>query len=82
MPVAITAISGRKLEALQANDISAVADVAPNVNFSFAGTTSGSPSAAVIYIRGVGQNDFLQTLDPGVGVYVDGVYMGLSLIHI
>ena len=79
VPVAITAISGRKLEALQANDISAVADVAPNVNFSFAGTTSGSPSAAVIYIRGVGQNDFLQTLDPGVGVYVDGVYMGRTV---
>lgn len=79
VPVAITAVSGRKLEALQANDISSVASIAPNVNFSFAGTTSGSPSAAVIYIRGVGQNDFLQTLDPGVGVYVDGVYMGRTI---
>ena len=79
VPVAITAVSGRKLEALQANDISSVASVAPNVNFSFAGTTSGSPSAAVIYIRGVGQNDFLQTLDPGVGIYVDGVYMGRTI---
>lgn len=79
VPVAITAVSGRKLEALQANDISSVASIAPNVNFSFAGTTSGSPAAAVIYIRGVGQNDFLQTLDPGVGVYVDGVYMGRTI---
>ena len=79
VPVAITAVSGRKLEALQANDLSSVASVAPNVNFSFAGTTSGSPSAAVIYIRGVGQNDFLQTLDPGVGIYVDGVYMGRTI---
>ena len=79
VPVAITAVSGRKLEALQAQDISSVADVAPNVNFSFAGTTSGSPSAAVVYIRGVGQNDFLQTLDPGVGIYVDGVYMGRTV---
>ena len=76
VPVAITAVSGRKLEALQAEDLSSVAAIAPNVNFSFAGTTSGSPSAAVVYIRGVGQNDFLQTLDPGVGIYVDGVYMG------
>lgn len=79
VPVAITAVSGRKLEALQAEDISSVAAIAPNVNFSFAGTTSGSPSAAVVYIRGVGQNDFLQTLDPGVGIYVDGVYMGRTV---
>ena len=79
VPVAITAVSGRKLEALQAEDLSSVAAIAPNVNFSFAGTTSGSPSAAVVYIRGVGQNDFLQTLDPGVGIYVDGVYMGRTV---
>ena len=64
---------------MQAEDLSSVASVAPNVNFSFAGTTSGSPSAAVVYIRGVGQNDFLQTLDPGVGIYVDGVYMGRTV---
>jgi len=79
VPVAITAISGRKLEAVQANDISSVASIAPNVNFSFGGAVSGASSAAVVYIRGVGQNDFLQTLDPGVGIYVDGVYMGRSV---
>ncbi|NOZ42467.1 MAG: TonB-dependent receptor, partial [Alphaproteobacteria bacterium] len=28
----------------------------------------------MIYIRGVGQNDFLFTTDPGVGIYIDGVY--------
>ena len=26
------------------------------------------------YIRGVGQNDFSFNVEPGVGVYVDGVY--------
>ncbi|MFS4482674.1 TonB-dependent receptor [Hyunsoonleella sp. 2307UL5-6] len=79
VPVAVTAISGRKLEAIQANDITAISDIAPNVNFSFGGAVSGASSAAVVYIRGVGQNDFLQTLDPGVGIYIDGVYMGRSV---
>lgn len=79
VPIAVTAISGVKLEALQATDISASASIAPNVNFSFGGTTSGSSSAGVVYIRGVGQNDFLQTLDPGVGIYIDGVYLGRTV---
>ena len=73
-PIAITAISGQMLEDRGAEQISAVANFAPNVNFSFAGTTSGSDSAAVIYIRGVGQNDFTLVTDPGVGLYVDQVY--------
>ena len=79
VPVAITAVSGRKLEAIEATDISSVSTLAPNVNFSFGGAVSGASSAAVVYIRGVGQNDFLQTLDPGVGIYIDGVYMGRSI---
>jgi iron complex outermembrane receptor protein len=27
------------------------------------------------YIRGIGQNDFIDTNDPGVGVYLDGVFI-------
>ena len=34
----------------------------------------GSSNATNIYIRGIGQPDALQTFDPSVGVYVDGVY--------
>jgi len=78
-PVAVTAISGMALEERDMTDISAVADIAPNVNFSFGGTSSGSGSAAVVYIRGVGQNDFTPVTDPGVGIYVDGVYMARTV---
>ena len=31
------------------------------------------------YIRGVGQDDFAFNLDPGVGVYLDGVYLARSV---
>jgi iron complex outermembrane recepter protein len=78
-PIAITAISGAELEERGETQIDAVSDFAPNVNFSSAGTSSGSSSAAVVFIRGVGQNDFLPTTEPGVGIYVDGVYYGRTV---
>lgn len=78
-PIAITAVTGAELEERGAMRIDAVGDFAPNVNFSFGGTSSGSTSAAVMFIRGVGQNDFLPTTEPGVGLYVDGVYYGRTV---
>lgn len=78
-PVAITAITGSMLEEKGVEQITAVANIAPNVNFSFGGTTSGSDSAAVIFIRGVGQNDFTLVTDPGVGLYVDDVYYSRTI---
>ncbi len=78
-PVAVTAITGRELENADIAQITGLADTAPNVNFSFAGTSSGSDSAAVVFIRGVGQNDFTVVSDPGVGIYIDGVYLGRTV---
>ncbi len=78
-PLAVTAVTGQSLEERDMTQISAIADIAPNVNFSFSGTSSGSGSAAVVYIRGVGQNDFTPVTDPGVGIYVDDVYLGRTL---
>ena len=70
-PIAVTVITGDSLRERDLTQISGVADVAPNVNFSFGGTSSGSGSAAVVYIRGVGQNDFTPVTEPGVGIYVE-----------
>lgn len=78
-PVAVTALSGQALDERDMTQISAIADIAPNVNFSFGGTSSGSGSAAVVYIRGIGQNDFTPVTDPGVGIYIDGVYLGRTI---
>lgn len=78
-PLSVTAVTSQMLDNRGAEQISAAADIAPNVNFSFGGTTSGSGSAAVVYIRGVGQNDFTPSTDPGVGIYIDGVYLGRTI---
>ena len=39
----------------------------------------GASNSAAIYIRGIGQKEFLPTSEPGVGLYVDGVYIARSV---
>jgi iron complex outermembrane receptor protein len=79
VPVSVTAFGAQELEARSFSDISDLSGTVPNVNFD-AGTNSlGSGAAASIYIRGIGQDDFLPTSDPGVGVYLDGVYLGRTV---
>jgi len=79
IPIAVTVLSADNLEKRGVDKISDIADIVPNVTFSIGGTSSGSSSAAVVYIRGVGQNDFTPVTDPGVGIYVDGVYLGRTI---
>jgi len=51
----------------------------PNLIFDAGATISGSSSAASAYIRGIGQIDFALTTEPGVGIYLDGVYLSQSI---
>lgn len=78
-PIAISAFSGDGLEARGFQDVSDVARVAPNVVFDGASPVSGNSSAPSIFIRGIGQLDFTINADPGVGIYVDGVYVARSV---
>ncbi|MGZ8360399.1 MAG: TonB-dependent receptor [Allosphingosinicella sp.] len=71
VPVSITAFSQEAIQRLQAVDLSGVQGAVPNLNLV---QGRGSSSSANIFIRGVGQPDALQTFDPAVGIYVDGVY--------
>ncbi|CAM4084586.1 TonB-dependent receptor [Novosphingobium lubricantis] len=72
VPIAISAISAEALEKVGGRDLSAVQGAIPNVNIV---QGRGSASSANFFIRGIGQPDALQTFDPAVGVYVDGVYL-------
>jgi iron complex outermembrane recepter protein len=72
VPIAVTALSSEDLARQQAVDLSGVQGTIPNVNLV---QGRGSTSTANIFIRGIGQPDALQTFDPAVGVYVDGVYI-------
>ncbi len=72
-PIAITAVNSEMLEARGQTDISQVAAQAPNVTLTPQPQNGGS--GLIAYIRGVGQTDFNYALDPGVGIYVDDVYI-------
>ncbi|WP_379920485.1 TonB-dependent receptor [Erythrobacter sp. R86502] len=72
VPVAVTAFEQADLQRLQAVDLSGLQAAAPNLNLV---QGRGSAASANIFIRGLGQPDALQTFDPAVGIYVDGVYL-------
>lgn len=71
VPVAVTALSAEELDKMQVTDLGDLESHVPNLNLHV-----GDASNAVIYIRGVGQIDSISFNDPGVGVYLDDVYMG------
>ena len=78
-PLAVTALSGDALERRQIVSTTDLDKVAPNLQFHSYGTLTGNNSAAQVFIRGIGQTDATPAVDPGVGVYIDDVYMGRSV---
>ena len=77
-PVAVSAFTANAIENKGIDDIAEVADFTPNLIFDTTSPVSGLSSGAVVFIRGIGNTDFSLTTDPGVGTYVDGVYMSRS----
>ncbi len=73
VPVAVSAFDDGRLAELQADTLSGIQYATPNLYFD-----QGDASNAVIYLRGIGQNDSLAFADPGVGVYVDDVFIARS----
>ena len=71
VPVSVTAIGGDALAKLGATEIGDIQSTAPNVVLH-----EGDAQNTVAYIRGVGQLDSLAFADPGVGIYLDDVYLG------
>lgn len=72
-PLAITAVNAELLEARGQTNITNIAAQAPNVTLAAQGQQNGS--GLIAFIRGVGQTDFNFALEPGVGIYVDDVYI-------
>jgi iron complex outermembrane receptor protein len=79
VPIAITAFNAQELQDRGVNDIHALSNLTPNVNLDAGSPFSGSSSVLSASIRGIGQDDFAMNLDPGVGVYVDGVYLARTV---
>jgi iron complex outermembrane receptor protein len=74
-PLSVAAFSAADVVARSAVSLADIGSVTPNVSFN-AASEPGGGSSAQVFVRGVGQQDYLITSDPGVGVYLDGVYLG------
>ena len=79
VPIAISVFSGDSLSERAVNNVSQLTAVAPNVNFDNGVAFTGSTAVLAASIRGIGSSDFAFNIDPGVGVYVDGIYLARSV---
>lgn len=78
-PVAISAFSAEVLEQRQIIQTQDLERITPSLQFKPAGQLSGNTASAVVFIRGVGQVDPTAAVDPGVGIYLDEVYLGRAV---
>jgi len=74
VPVAVSAFQGDALAKQGIVDIIDIGKFVPNLNITQ--FSAGHNSSSNPFIRGIGLQDHLITTDPGVSVYVDGVYLG------
>ncbi len=79
VPIAITAFTGDAVQQKGLGDLHALTNLTPNVNLDSGAPFSGDSSVLSASIRGIGQDDFAFNLDPGVGVYLDGVYLARTI---
>ena len=77
-PLSIAAFTADELKFRQIRSTDQLADATPNLTFDAYAPSSGQSASSQIYMRGIGQSDFTAVTDPGVGLYVDGVYMARS----
>lgn len=75
VPFAVTAFGAKQLEDQHVRSLDGLSYSAPNVQLEDVGT---APGYANFSIRGLGINSSIPSIDPTVGVFVDGVYMGVS----
>ncbi len=75
VPLAVTGYSSEQLDVLKVHDLRSLSYAVPNVQLEDIGTIKG---AANFSIRGLGINSSIPSIDPTVGVFVDGVYLGIN----
>lgn len=71
VPGSVTAISADEIARFASTEIGDLQSSVPNIVLH-----EGDAQNTVAYIRGVGQLDSLAFADPGVGIYLDDVYLG------
>lgn len=71
VPVAVSSFTSENLESAQVSTIGDLQSMVPNLSVH-----SGDANNAVVYIRGIGQIDSVAFFEPGVGIYLDDIYLG------
>jgi len=74
VPVAVSAFTEDTMFRQGITDLTDIGKFVPNLTVT--GFSAGHVSSVNPFIRGIGLQDHLITTDPGVGIYVDGVYLG------
>jgi len=74
-PVSAVAFGANELDARHVRSLTTLSFASPNVALEDIGTT---PGTANFTIRGLGVNSSIPSIDPSVGVFVDGVYLGVN----
>jgi iron complex outermembrane receptor protein len=72
VPIAVSLLTPDQLDDYNIIDLGDVSNLVPN---SYISAGRGSNTTIIAYIRGVGQNDPLWGFEPGVGVYIDDVFI-------
>ncbi len=75
VPISVTAFNAETLDALKVRSLQDLTYSAPNVALDDIGTARGTANFS---IRGLGVNSSIPSIDPTVGVFIDGVYLGVN----
>ncbi len=75
VPVAVTAIGAEQLDQLRVTNVRNLAGLAPSLQIN----SQGLQSNPTIIIRGVASGASNNAVDPKVGIYLDGVYIGRTV---
>ncbi len=78
-PVSVSAFGAEELEQRQVASTADIGNLVPNVQFDGVAAESGGGASTQMSIRGIGQTDYVLTVEPGVAVYLDGVYISKSV---
>ncbi|WP_157218090.1 TonB-dependent receptor [Flavisphingomonas formosensis] len=78
-PLSVSAFNSAALAERNIQTSSDITNFVPNVQFDSTASESGGGASSQISIRGIGQTDYVLTVEPAVGVYLDGVYIGKSM---
>lgn len=78
-PLAVTAFTGESMDDRGLTDVSQIADFSPSLSIDETSQFAATNSAPSIFIRGIGVSDWALPVDPGVGLYLDNVYISRSV---